>query len=905
MHPFRGTVACLVLLLPSLGFAQTSIPLTQPASCGTTQFFNTATLECSSCGASSIRSADGLKCTCASGFREVNKGSPLVDCTSCAGRTVSLDRRLCLQCLNTSCSCGAGSVRDENIIAGTAACTTCQNPTTPNAAGNRCVLCQETFTNAIQTDCSCNSDNVSGGLCLAEKVGTQKGSTLWENTFLQSSALACKNYKNVTACQMFLNMVIMNALSSNNDAFSIYNSISSDYLPRVNYSSTGAALGTTAPTTLTFQRDATIKIQVAKYDVRGNFLGWEEVTGGTLQLCPDTQSTLNAAYTFGTSYNQSCTIAVSSLLQRFPEPVFYQPYLQYAGSSGTPLLWPIPVQNTNTQSGRQAVTRFFLVDGISGRTGNLNNPPTTVTIATSLVLSIYLPMPTTTRTDPPFMLSVNYEKVNNNTSAQVAFAVVYSQASGNYKLNTDISLGVLGSLAFLYAILEITSWTRRSGSPIIDLKVIAKFFAFLAGSLGNTFFLIVYGTAVYWLIVFKGQRGSVDVTLPPAGGQVERDFIIYVSCAFALKALELIHLLVTQLTVSIFLIDWEKSKDRPLGNAEKGKSSVSFWRTILIANEWNELQTQRKLRPTLQLFAVLLLLEVIGLKNLAAKDLNLDLHPEDGTYLASWSIILRFGISVSMWLAVGLVQIIFFVGIYERFVEDKIHQFVDLCSISNISVFILKHKCYGFYIHGRSVHGQADVSMESMLAHLKKEEENLCPLRGLEPGSEMQTFEVLLSERVRLQYEKIMQPLLEQAPTGMKARMEGNPLLEQRIKTYYTFNRFLSAFLEHVYKDMDYLVKDKMFLERVMGMEFQQPTEKSFLYNDDSANFSKILFYGNELVLLLFDTLLFSVIDMGATNFVLAAIITFIIQKIIVVLCSTIARKNLSKQTMVEEQFLI
>ena len=41
--------------------------------------------------------------------------------------------------------------------------------------------------------------------------------------------------------------------------------------------------------------------------------------------------------------------------------------------------------------------------------------------------------------------------------------------------------------------------------------------------------------------------------------------------------------------------------------------------------------------------------------------------------------------------------------VYERFVEDKMQQFVDLCSISNISVFILYERNYGYYIHGRYV----------------------------------------------------------------------------------------------------------------------------------------------------------------------------------------------------------
>ena len=70
----------------------------------------------------------------------------------------------------------------------------------------------------------------------------------------------------------------------------------------------------------------------------------------------------------------------------------------------------------------------------------------------------------------------------------------------------------------------------------------------------------------------------------------------------------------------------------------------------------------------------------------------------------------------------GIVQWIFFTFIYERFFEDKVRQFVDLCSMSNISVFIMANAQYGHYIHGRSVHGKADTNMREMFEMMKKEE---------------------------------------------------------------------------------------------------------------------------------------------------------------------------------------
>ena len=60
--------------------------------------------------------------------------------------------------------------------------------------------------------------------------------------------------------------------------------------------------------------------------------------------------------------------------------------------------------------------------------------------------------------------------------------------------------------------------------------------------------------------------------------------------------------------------------------------------------------------------------------------------------------------------------------IYERFFEHKIRQFVDLCSVSNVSVFIMTRKLFGFYVHGRSVHGHADTNLRGMNINLHKEQ---------------------------------------------------------------------------------------------------------------------------------------------------------------------------------------
>lgn len=87
-----------------------------------------------------------------------------------------------------------------------------------------------------------------------------------------------------------------------------------------------------------------------------------------------------------------------------------------------------------------------------------------------------------------------------------------------------------------------------------------------------------------------------------------------------LQIVAILELIRKQCTVDIFFVDWERPKVRnvivarhPQEGLEKEKmneESVSIWRTYFIANEWNEIQTTRKVHMGSQLMATILFLEV-------------------------------------------------------------------------------------------------------------------------------------------------------------------------------------------------------------------------------------------------------------------------------------------------------
>jgi meckelin len=106
--------------------------------------------------------------------------------------------------------------------------------------------------------------------------------------------------------------------------------------------------------------------------------------------------------------------------------------------------------------------------------------------------------------------------------------------------------------------------------------------------------------------------------------------------------------------------------------------------------------------------------------------------------------------------SLALIQYLVYVLFYQRFVEDKIINFIDLCSVSNISVFILLEKHYGYYIHGRSPHGTTDVNMKDMIDYLERESDQKIGSRGLEANSSDQTFIIRIDKVFRSQYDILL-----------------------------------------------------------------------------------------------------------------------------------------------------
>lgn len=286
---------------------------------------------------------------------------------------------------------------------------------------------------------------------------------------------------------------------------------------------------------------------------------------------------------------------------------------------------------------------------------------------------------------------------------------------------------------------------------------------YLFGTFSTMFFWIITGLSIQWLIFFKQQ--DVVYRLLPIDSQGSA-FRVLLIVAFVFKILDIIHLLYVQISIDIFFIDWERPRGTVTqqSHAENtpAEAPISIWRTFFVANEWNEIQTVRKISPEFQIFATLFCLQVVGFEHLTTTDpisrFKVDLTSD---YIGEYNAILRFAVLVIVYLTIECVQWFYFGFIYERFIGDTLGDFVDLCSMGNVSIFIMENTLFGYYIHGRSVHGRADTNMREINEQIKREEEDLCGKRGLEPNSEHQTFEVGLPHKFRQQYNQVVEPLFQ------------------------------------------------------------------------------------------------------------------------------------------------
>jgi meckelin len=402
------------------------------------------------------------------------------------------------------------------------------------------------------------------------------------------------------------------------------------------------------------------------------------------------------------------------------------------------------------------------------------------------------------------------------------------------------------------------------------------------------------------------------------------------------------EILVEQCTMEMFFIDWEKSRGRLGGSSSKragGASSkvpVSAWRTMFVANEWNELQSCRTTNFELTLVATVFILVGCDMQYLATSA-PLDTTP------GPLNPVLRFANTTIWFMIAELIQIFWNWAIWRRcFREPKAQQFHDFCTMAKISVFLLPNRLHGFYLHARSPHEHADATMLQIAKDLKKQEDNLVledPMPDVPklPGGNgpmYSSYELYLTRKFRKHYDDIFSSIRADEQRAARisggSKSEGLPFLnsssmptEATEKATRRLTKFLKGFIDKT----DNIHRNEFQHSNYMYRAFHWPTltseDVSYVYGDgksQSMGFSQprwtmVTFLGVEYDLFIFNVLTFAVIDLWVGDnlepdyhtgaHVVSAFVTYLVEMLIRYIRDAFGGRNVNEKTLVDDRFLL
>jgi meckelin len=175
-------------------------------------------------------------------------------------------------------------------------------------------------------------------------------------------------------------------------------------------------------------------------------------------------------------------------------------------------------------------------------------------------------------------------------------------------------------------------------------------------------FWIIFFIAGYWFVTYKLQ-GNAYLLLPSVDnwGTTYLIFDIIFGLVIGLRFLSILYLVIEQSNVDIFLIDWERQpklesiKSRTInGEEELKKDNIIIWRSLFLANEWNEIQTEyRYVRPETTLIWFIFFIKGLGWEQLAQANPDISTTSSE---LAPTNFILKFFLSAFIFLCIMAVQ---------------------------------------------------------------------------------------------------------------------------------------------------------------------------------------------------------------------------------------------------------
>ncbi|UXI19133.1 GTP-binding protein 5 [Sarcoptes scabiei] len=475
-------------------------------------------------------------------------------------------------------------------------------------------------------------------------------------------------------------------------------------------------------------------------------------------------------------------------------------------------------------------------------------------------------------------ISIQYEILWKDSNPKIFFEtelmVTFQKQSSTNEDNLfqlDLSIIFIAIAMILWSIFRTWVMLNRLSLDGWNSKLSVYYLVLnLSIAFSNVAIIAVLIMATSQTIVFKFQSALHALMFTE---QQEKCFLWILLASFACKVFEFIHKFYRSQSIEIFFIDWEKSRSKDSDQqqqhwknsirTDKERSSalskfsrlrnscnskwsidshpfdsinnVSVWRIYFIANEWSELITRRRINLGLHLIILLSVLKSDYFENfirfapenyqIVSSAFSQNDPNQRQTILNDEIIInrtIRSSTTALIYLILILLQYLYRRYISETISGDKLDEFIDLCSVSNISVFCLQYPKYGYYVHGISPHGHSEVNMLEMYRLLDIEESDLCSQRGLLPNSDQQTFEIYLPSNIHNDLQGYRFKITEQSRHQQSISFsydQKNIDKFNLVSTYNSINNYLMDFIAHSSSAADYIVEERSSMEYIFDFE--------------------------------------------------------------------------------------
>lgn len=638
-----------------------------------------------------------------------------------------------------------------------------------------------------------------------------------------------------------------------------------------------------------FQFAEVTQFYLARYTWDGYFIGFTPLT---LQLnqCSHKDEVSQIWRKYGTNYITSCYFDLPTF-SREAGNEFYEIFLGDGQTEDGITMYPIPVMINN-----KPVRRFYRFNNQTTENGqNVTKFINGVTIRFDLTNGHSVPYFTISYRS---VLTSNLNEFNSDVSfnsdsdqhPEYKFEVIYQMSTSNFNQVFMILSIVLGVLAFVFMIGRIFFVALVDGKYGLNGIAFAKILVAVFDTCGLFFLILTLSFATFVLIFFKFQK-AVFWCLPEESFKVFKLMKTFVICSLAFEiASNLLSVFVLPMNNNFIIMDWESSKSK--------KVPVSAWRRINVANELNRLSTIRSYNLAFTVIVVAFILTGFDVELLSTPIPSPQLI---STGYSHW--VLRYAISAIIWLLVMLLQYMFYNFLYWRFYGNPFFNFLDLCTTSNLSLFVFTSPSHGYYLHGRSVQSHSDVEMKKLAQALIDEEEGIVGLRGLLPNTTEQVFEVFFSrEFSQIAVSNLQRIEMSRMPSGL-GKVTARDFSKDSFAAYGEMNTFLKKFIDGS-DENKYIVQPPELLQII----FQVPPQimNDSIMNKVSDSYYKVsLMGGTEWGLMIMYLLLFCVVDILTKSPSIGGFVVYIVDGIIKRIYAKMFRVRLAKSSLLDSRFLL